>query len=417
MRHSFIVTTCNIQSYIGRCLDSLRACTRPGDEIIVIDDGSIDGTAEEVEAVLAAGGFGADVALRPILLGVNTMGGVGIPGNIGLTEATGEAVFFVDGDDWLEPAGFNACRNAFETSGADILIGNYLEYDEAAERPRHPADARHWRDLPARMDETAVRRRAIALIAVPWRKFYRRDFLQAHGIRFPEGDFFFEDNPFHWQVCEKAARIAFHDRILCHHRINRPGQTMASTGVELAAFFTHYETIRSRLPADDSRMQQDALAWLLNNMSWHDARLEPQAYWPYAQSGAQVLMRCPEPLWQEMRARFAGTAILGIAETLRRGDVAGVIALWGQDQIHRRISEMDQRLSDQADRLDRLEQQAEATRNAMQDQAQTVVQTVAQTVLPPLASRLDSLHHIMEFRALRDLARLASPGQEKDIGS
>ena len=411
MRHSFIVTTYNIKPYIGRCLDSLRQCTRPGDEILVIDDGSTDGTAEEVEAQLAAGGFGADVALRPILLGTNTIGGVGIPGNIGLTEATGEAVFFVDGDDWLDPAGFTACRGAFESSGADILIGNYLEYDEAAARPREPADARHWRSLPATKGEGALRRLALALIAVPWRKFYRRAFLQDHGIRFPEGDFFFEDNPFHWQVCERAARIAFHDRILCHHRINRPGQTMASTGVELTAFFTHYETIRARLPADDDQMQQDALAWLINNMSWHVTRLTAQAHWPYAHRAAQALATCPDPLWQQMRARFAGTVILGLAEELRRGNVAGIVTLWGQDQIHRQIAELNRRLHAQTDRLDQITRQVAGLRQEMLAEGQARAQMQA--------DRLDSLHHIVEFRALRALAGLAetdgtSGGKKED---
>lgn len=382
MRHSFIVTTYNIDSYITRCLDSLRPCTRPGDEIIVVDDGSTDGTAERVEALLAVGGFGPEVTLRPILLGANTIGGVGIPGNIGMSAAEGEAVFFVDGDDWLEPDGFLACRRAFESSGADILLGNYMEYDEQAGQSRPPADARRWSGLAAAQDATARQRFALALIAVPWRKFYRRSFLQEHRLKFPEGNFFFEDNPFHWEVCQKAGSIVFLDRILCQHRINRPGQTMASTGQELGAFFTHYETIRSRLPAGDAGLQGAALDWLINNMAWHVTRLHPEARWPYANRAAEVLASCPADLWAGARQRFLTTSIGGMAEALRRGEIAAVVSAWNSDHLRRQISDLGNRLTT-----------LQASVTTLQNDGKTQ------------GARLDGLRQIAEFSALKALAR------------
>lgn len=382
MTLSFIVTTYNIVPYVERCFASLTACARPGDRVIVVDDGSTDGTAEELETLLAQSGFAPGVALHPILLGTNTIGGVGIAGNTGLYEALSdpqcEAVFFVDGDDWLEPAGFVACRRAFEAAQTDILIGNYAEYDETEDRHRRPADAALWgrvRRLPAH-DREAVQRLALAMIAVPWRKFYRANFLRAHRLRFPEGDFFFEDNPFHWEVCLRAGSITFFDRVLCQHRINRPGQTMASTGTELSAFFDHYDTIRAALPTQDVELEATALTWLLNNMTWHLGRLQPAAIWPYAARAARVLASVPEPVWQKVATKFAGE-IGPAAEALRQGDVAGVVGIWMQAA---EVAALQERIKD-----------LEATLKALQ------------RPLEHSAEQVSALHEIQRFQALTAL--------------
>jgi len=389
MKHSFIVTTYNIDGYIGACLDSLRHCTRPGDEIIVVDDGSTDGTDARVERMLTAGGFGKNVSCRQILLGANTMGGVGIPANIGMDAARGDAIFFIDGDDWLVPEGFRACRNRFEAAAPDILIANYMEFDETTGTSRAPADGGRWHGLPGEdAGIAALRQAARSMIAVPWRKFYRRDFLKTHGIRFPEGDMFFEDNPFHWQVCQAAGGILFENRVLCQHRVNRPGQTMTSTGLELMAFFHHYETIRNRLPADDTALQGDALSWLLNNMSWHLARLSPVAFWPYASRAAAVLAGCADAVWDRAIGTFAAGAVGGIATALRHGDVAGVVAVWEQAQMRRDLRATERRL------LDRI--------------AQSEAKQAQQGL------RIDSLRHIAEFRALQALSEIRGAGTTEE---
>lgn len=344
MKISFIVTTYNVAPYIEKCLDSLLPCLAPGDEVILVDDGSTDRTDVLVERRFAAG-FGAGVGQQLILLGANTMGGVGIPANIGMLYAKGEAVFFVDGDDWLEPAGFLACRAEFEAHRPDILIGNYLEHDEARGQTKTPSDTNRWAEVPqASQDPEKARLLALSMIAVPWRKFYRRDFLAASGIAFPEGDFFYEDNPFHWEICRAARSIRFVDRVLCRHRMNRPGQTMAATGIEFLAFFDHFETISRKLGQDESHLQTNALEWLVNNMSWHIGRMNPGIYWAYATRAALVL-EAQVPAWARIRNRYAGTAIGGMVEALTRGQIAGVVAAWMADRTNQNLSGVERRLS------------------------------------------------------------------------
>ena len=342
MNLSFIVTAYNIAAYIEQCLDSLVPCVRPGDEVIVVDDGSSDRTDLILERRMAAG-FGPDVGTRLIAVGTNTMGGVGIPANIGLSAASRDGVFFVDGDDWLEPGGFLACRAVFDVTAPDILIGNYLEHNDQSGQFTRPADLNRWVELTrVQGDRPAERKLALSMIAVPWRKFYRREFLGS-DIRFPEGNYFFEDNPFHWQVCRAARTIGFHDRVLCRHRTNRPGQTMASSGVEFMAFFDHFETIVGQFTSAEQHLRAQALEWLVNNMSWQIGRMNHGSFWAYATRAVQVLEHQGES-WGQIRNQYSGSAIGGMVEGLVRGQIAGTVAAWMAERTQSNLTRMEGRL-------------------------------------------------------------------------
>ncbi|MEY8880078.1 glycosyltransferase family 2 protein [Donghicola sp. XS_ASV15] len=341
MMLSFIVTSWNIEDYIGPCLDSLIPCLRPGDQVILVDDGSDDCTCEEIEArfhMLAACG----VDLLPVFLGANTQGGVGIPANIGLSEVTGDAVFFVDGDDWVDAAGLNAARQRFETTPCDVLIANYNVYHDTEDRFSAPPDTPLWQRVPAAATPAERRHLALQMVGVPWRKMYRTAFLEKHGLRFPEGPFFYEDNPFHWQVCLAAQDIAFLNQTVCSHRVARAGQTMAATGMELAVFFDHYDRIVSQLPGPKHR--PDALRWLLENMAWHIDRMAPSAYWPYALRAQDTLSRIAEGDWTAMRHDPVALRAWGPARLLARGDLAGVVSAWQQQAVLRRLDHLEERL-------------------------------------------------------------------------
>lgn len=338
---SFIITTYNIDPYIEKCLKSVAAVARKGDEVIIVDDGSTDETCAMVKAFLDGGNFSDLVEVKPFFLGANTIGGVGIGGNIGLAEATRRTVFFVDGDDWIDADGFNEARAHWEKHPKDIMFTNYLEFDQKNHAYKSPADAKRWAPLFSLQGFEETQLKALGLIAVPWRKFYRRDFLEKHKIRYPEGDFFFEDNPFHWDVCLKAETIGFFDSVTCYHRVNRPGQTMASTGAELAAFFTHFCTIQDKLSSGQTVLHGALARWLLNNMTWHVGRLSEGAYYSYAQAASKALKRIDQTIWdQDLGATEHRNKIWPVANRLREGDIWGQIDDWKITDLRRRIDGM-----------------------------------------------------------------------------
>jgi glycosyltransferase involved in cell wall biosynthesis len=93
MTVSAIIPTYNRRAYIRRAIDSVLAQTAPVDEIILIDDGSTDGTADAVEAW-----FGDRVR---VIRQQNT--GVSGARHRGIREARGEWIAFLDSDDEWTP--------------------------------------------------------------------------------------------------------------------------------------------------------------------------------------------------------------------------------------------------------------------------------------------------------------------------
>ncbi|MBM6705308.1 hypothetical protein H6A60_12620, partial [Sutterella massiliensis] len=94
--------------------------------------------------------------------------------------------------------------------------------------------------------------------------------LDKNKIRYPEVDFFFEDNPLHWFVCTKLESIAFVNKPLIVHRIGRVGQTMEGKPEKLIGFETHAKLIKEFLDKNDSfeNYKLDYLQWYLSQTSW-----------------------------------------------------------------------------------------------------------------------------------------------------
>ncbi|MDF1631541.1 glycosyltransferase family 2 protein [Mycoplana sp. MJR14] len=277
---SVILTTYNIEDYIYRCISSLQKQSFQDFELIVVDDGSTDSTLARLERHCRYGKNNYTIIALP----ENTPGGVGIPANIGVSAARGKYIAYADGDDWYEPTMLEDLVAEAESIEADIVIANFRNYDQLNKTIEIPTDDKRLSELAAmprdKMSEIEFKSQVLRLNAVPWRKLYRTDYLTQNSIAFPEGNFFFEDNPYHWASVIKAKRIGFVDKVICHHRFNRPGQTMASTGRELLWFYDHFSTIEKWLNTE--RLQDDyglqLVGWVVGQTEWISGKIRPE-YW------------------------------------------------------------------------------------------------------------------------------------------
>lgn len=132
---SVIVPAYNVEAYIEEALDSLLAQTMAFREIIVINDGSTDGTREKLNRY----------AGHPLVRIHHTVNqGLGPARNAGIALATGDFLYFFDSDDILEPVFVVTVTQALlEDRSVDLMLfsgqsfydeGYAAEFDEALER-------------------------------------------------------------------------------------------------------------------------------------------------------------------------------------------------------------------------------------------------------------------------------------------
>ena len=119
-----IVPVYNVRSYLAQCIDSLLAQTYPLAEILLVDDGSTDGSGELCDDL---------ASVNSIVRAVHKKNaGLGYARNTGLDNIGVEAdyVMFVDSDDWLEPNAVEVLIGSMGDIKADCVVGGHTKIND-----------------------------------------------------------------------------------------------------------------------------------------------------------------------------------------------------------------------------------------------------------------------------------------------
>ncbi|WP_328855600.1 CDP-glycerol:glycerophosphate glycerophosphotransferase [Microbispora hainanensis] len=175
-RLSVIIPIYDVEPYLAGCLASVAAQTWQDIEVVMVDDGSPDGSAE-----IAAGFAARDDRFRLIR---QANAGLGAARNTGVRHATGEHLMFLDSDDLLPAHALECLLASLERTGSDLATGNVLRLDGRG--PRQSALHRSvFADAAAATHIT--RTHALLRDRLVTNKLWRRSFWDAHGFAFPEG--------------------------------------------------------------------------------------------------------------------------------------------------------------------------------------------------------------------------------------
>lgn len=171
MKLSIIVPVYNVRSFLGECLDSLVNQSLDDYEVILIDDGSSDGSAEIIK----------DYAERfPEMIRSLRVenGGQGRARNFGIEMAKGDYLGFVDSDDWITPDMYEKLYSTAIKENADVVVCDFLE--------RFSDGRENYLTAAAQSDKLAAAGSAC-------NKLFRSSIVES--TRFPEGlwyeDFYF----------------------------------------------------------------------------------------------------------------------------------------------------------------------------------------------------------------------------------
>src|SRR5208282_646069 len=161
---------------LGDCLDSIAAQSFADLEVIMVDDGSTDHSAQIARAKAAADP--RFTLLQP------EHGGPGGARNRGVERARGEFLAFVDGDDVLSANAYELLLHALEQSGSDFVSGAVFRVGPKGINP----SALHSLALKGRQTGTHITRTPRLLYDVSvWNKLFRRSFRDSHQLSYPEG--------------------------------------------------------------------------------------------------------------------------------------------------------------------------------------------------------------------------------------
>src|SRR5262249_15421121 len=176
-------------------------------EVIAVDDASPDGCG----AILAAR---HDPRLR--VLTTTTAAGPGPARDLGAKEATGEYVWFVDGDDELADGALAAVAGALARLRPDVLVVDFENlYPDGSVRPSGGARYLRGAETGTLADHPAL----INLTMTAWSKVFRRDFLAGLGVSFGStGPAPHEDVPVTTLALLTARRIGVLDRVCYRYR-------------------------------------------------------------------------------------------------------------------------------------------------------------------------------------------------------
>lgn len=268
---SIIVPVYNVEKYLHKCLQSIANQTLNHNdyEVILVDDKSTDKSIDICREFIS--NFSN---FHLIELPKNTIGGAGTPSNIGLEYAKGKYIGFIDSDDYIEPGMFQAMLLRAMETDADLTICDFKIYNHNNKKISFSYDQKAWQYLryayykkyPLRI----LKQKVLALSPVPWRKLYRKDFLDKFHIRYPEGNFFYEDNPLHWFSVVHANSIAIIDTPFVTHRLGRKGQTMDIKPINLLSFITHGNIILNFLKSINKYEEYkiEYLMWIFKQSVW-----------------------------------------------------------------------------------------------------------------------------------------------------
>jgi CDP-glycerol glycerophosphotransferase len=291
---SIVLPVYKVQDYLPECLDAITRQSFTDFEVIAVDDASPDDCGRILDDYARR-----DSRLRVVHLERNV--GLGEARHVGLDQARGEYVWFVDSDDWVADGALGAIVDRVARSRPDVLLFDHarvLAPDDVAANPW----SRLLREPPPPEVFTLRERPTVTgLMMTAWNKVIRREFLLGLGLRFGRG--LYEDVAVTYPILMAAERIGLLDQVCYFYRERRAGAITTTPSDRHFDVFGEYEKIFAFMDGlgaaaepyrsmmfdraiwhyttiieDDSRVPAASRRRFFHRMSEHFRRYRPSPY-------------------------------------------------------------------------------------------------------------------------------------------
>ncbi|MDF7640768.1 glycosyltransferase family 2 protein [Bifidobacterium sp. ESL0784] len=220
---TFVVPAFNMDTYLERCVSSLTANQDCDDiEVLIVDDGSSDGTPELADRLAAA---------KPDIIHVIHQKNKGHGGavNTGMANAEGMYLKVVDADDWVGAQSLKELMDVMRrqrdaSDPIDMFVTDYV-YDKVGKKHKHVVKFDNVMEADRRLNWDDLKHFGIAQYMIMHALIFRTEVLRAAQTQLPEHtfyvDFIYAYQPFPWVKSLMYISTPFY-----HYFIGRDGQSV-----------------------------------------------------------------------------------------------------------------------------------------------------------------------------------------------
>ena len=214
---SIIVPVYNLEKYILKCLESLVGQTYKSYEVIIVDDGSVDGSAKIITDFIFNNSLENFIFLQTVNRGPSAAR------NEALKIAKGKWISFVDGDDWVEQNYLEIMVSKVEETGADLCIGGLQAFYEADKRFDVWVDhGNGFYEMPRDLNK-------LYSYGYLHAHLYKKAIIDKYNIYFDEDMRIAEDSAYNLDYNSKISSFCTVKDVIHNYRIGRSGSITQKT--------------------------------------------------------------------------------------------------------------------------------------------------------------------------------------------
>lgn len=235
---SVAIPVFNVKRYLPECLESIQSRLGKQLQIVIIDDGSTDGSDAIAEAYVRRAAN--DPSMPDALVIAKPNEGYGAAVNRAFDESDGQYFGIIEPDDYLDGDLFGELYAIANATGMPDVVKSTYKRIWMPDTPNQRIwssllchrGLRNWKQGCTTLGESPLLVRWHPSV---WSAIYRRDFLTATNTRFIEAPGAgWVDNPFVMRAMCQAARIAFTDDAWYCYREDRPGSSSVTKSPALS---------------------------------------------------------------------------------------------------------------------------------------------------------------------------------------
>ena len=236
MKISIIIPVYNTKDYLNRCFCSVQRQSHSNFEVIIIDDGSTDGSAEICKKIC-----GEDGRFRYFY---QENQGVSSARNYGITLAHGDVVTFIDSDDWVENNMYEKMLAQMSKDQSDMVMCDAVIWED--EKDRQIDTIKEIRETCLLENNDISASILFQLAGSVWKCIYARKIIAKNEIGFPTGLKLSEDRVFNIYCIGYSKKISYlKDGLYYRYIRNGSAVHQRHDDMDKIALFAYREIIRA----------------------------------------------------------------------------------------------------------------------------------------------------------------------------